>query len=239
MLYKSRLYIKVLLLVIISVAVACTGGVKDDKSNGNGLLIRDEDVEKALAEKSIEPFVTEVREVSEINTTEATLTKEMSWHDVRTIMISLFGNSFKIENSALNVDVVLNVKATFKASIDMTRFEEGDVVRVDSTINVTLPDPKIKLVSVTVDENQSSQRVGWLRSNIDDAKYQQLIRKAKADIVEEIKPERIILQARLDAENMIVPMLLKMGYKKDNIDVNFSRPAEEYNVTEIIYTDKL
>lgn len=231
-----RYYIVALTWAVLFMATACKEG---NKGTDSMQLPEETDVERTLAEKSIEPFVTELREVSEINTTEATLTKEMSWHDVRTIMISLFGNSFKIEHSALNVDVVLKVNATFKATIDMRRFEEGDVIREDSTITIILPDPRLKLTSVTVDENNSSQRVGWLRSNIDDTKYQQLIRRAKADIIKEIDPERIILQARFDAENMMVPMLTKMGYKKENINVKFSRPATEFKVTEIIFTDKL
>lgn len=236
MIRQFRYYIMALSLSVLFMATACKDG---DKVADSKQLPEEPDVEKTLAEKSIEPFVSEVREVSELNTTEATLTKDMSWHDVRTIMISLFGTSFKIENSALNVDVVLKVKATFMAAIDMSRFEVGDVVRDDSTITVILPDPRLKLTSVTVDESKSAQRVGWLRSSIDDAKYQQLIRRAKADIIREIDPERIILQARFDAENMIVPMLTKMGYKKENINVKFSRPAKEFKVTEIIFTDKL
>lgn len=113
--------------------------------------------------------------------------------------------------------------ATIKTYIDFKDFSIKNVKRQGEKIEITLPDPKMVLTSSKIDHKAVKQYISFTRSNFSDAELAQLEQQGRQSIIKDIPQLNLIEQAQLNAANIIIPMLKDMGFKEENIKINFRK----------------
>ena len=112
-----------------------------------------------------------------------------------------------------------------KAYVDFSKFSKDNVERRGDKLTVYLPDPQIVLTSTRINHKEIRRQVALMRRNFSDkelADYEQQGRKA---IVEATKQMDIDENVRQHAANTIIPMIVAMGFRQEDITVTFRKPA--------------
>ena len=166
-------------------------------------------------------MVTQLKKCSRLYTTEIRVHKFITNNDEKTIMGSFLGNKFNINLPLSKRQVAIPMEATLKAYVDFGKFSEDNVRRRGDRIEITLPDPQVELTGTRIDNKGIKRYVDFARSNFTDAELTAYERQGRASIVKSIPQMKIMEQARQNAANVIIPMVAQMGFKEENITVNF------------------
>ena len=115
------------------------------------------------------------------------------------------------------------MNATLKAYIDFSQFSEKNVERNGERITVILPDPKVEMTSSKIDQKNIRQYVAIARAEFSDAEMSSYEQQGRQAIIESIPSLGIIETAQENAARVLVPMLVEMGYKEENITIAFRK----------------
>lgn len=184
---------------------------------------------------TVHAVVMQVQRCSRLYTTEYRMHKVITHDDRLAVKGRLLGSDYDIPLPLGKRKVAIPIDATAKAYIDFAGFGKDNVVRSDSShINIILPEPRIVLTSSRISHDDIREYVALTRGRFSDeelASYEQQGRKA---VMEALAETDILENARAGAANVLVPMLVQMGYRAENVTVSFGRNYRPGDIMKLI-----
>ena len=184
---------------------------------------------------TVRAVVMQVQRCSRLYTAEYRMHKVITHDDRLAVKGRLLGSDYDIPLPLGKRKVAIPIDATAKAYIDFAAFGPGNVVRRDSShIEIVLPEPRIVLTSSRISHDGIREYVALTRGRFSDeelASYEQQGRKA---VIEALAATDIMENARVGAANVLVPMMVQMGYRPENVTVSFSRDYRPRDIMKLI-----
>ncbi len=174
------------------------------------------------ARDSIPQLILRVSQSSKLYTSEYQIHKIITHDDVVRLNGSFFAKKFSMKLPLADRKIAIPIDATLKGYVDMSSFSENNIRKMpNGKITVILPEPHIIVSGSKVDHNGIKQYVSFSRSNYSDEEMSNFEQQGMASIIESIPELGIIESTRDGAARIIIPMLVKMGYKEEDITVEF------------------
>ena len=139
-----------------------------------------------------------------------------------------------IGKSVVNFAAATAIDAKLKAYIDFSKFSEENVERDGDKITILLPDPQVTMTSSKIDQKNVRQYVGLTRSNFSDEELSNYQQQGRAAIIDGIPKMGIIESAQANATKVLVPMLVEMGYKEENIIIAFRKTYGPQDIQKLL-----
>lgn len=179
--------------------------------------------EKANVIDTIPVMVMQIQKCSRLNTAEAHVHKIITHDDQLNLKGSFMKKDFNIHIPGSNRKVAIPMDATIKAYVDFEGFSQKNVSRKGDKIEIILPDPKLVLTNSKIDHKAVKQYVSLTRSNFTDAELTKLEQQGRQSIINDIPNIDLMEQAQFSAANTLIPMLIDMGFKEENIKISFRK----------------
>ena len=179
--------------------------------------------EKANVIDTIPVMVMQIQKCSRLYTAEAHVHKIITHDDQLNLKGSFMKKDFNIHIPGSNRKVAIPMDATIKAYVDFEGFAQKNVSRKGDKIEIILPDPKLVLTSSKIDHKAVKQYVSLTRSNFTDAELTKLEQQGRQSIINDIPNIDLMEQAQFSAANTLIPMLIDMGFKEENIKISFRK----------------
>lgn len=179
--------------------------------------------EKKTIIDTIPMMVMQIQKCNRLYTTEIHVHKIVTHDDQLKLKGSIFKKDFNINVPGSNRKVAIPVDATLKAYIDFKDFGAQNINRKEEKIEITLPDPKIMLTSSKIDHEGVKQFVSLTRRNFSDAELSLYEQQGREGIIKDIPNMEVIETARQNAANILIPMLIEMGFNEENIKITFRK----------------
>ena len=179
--------------------------------------------EKKTIIDTIPMMVMQIQKCNRLYTTEIHVHKIVTHDDQLKLKGSIFKKDFNINVPGSNRKVAIPMDATLKAYIDFKDFGAQNISRKKEKIEITLPDPKIMLTSSKIDHEGAKQFVSLTRRNFSDAELSLYEQQGREGIIKDIPNMEVIETARQNAANILIPMLIEMGFNEENIKITFRK----------------
>lgn len=179
--------------------------------------------EKANVIDTIPVMVMQIQKCSRLYTAEAHVHKIITHDDQLNLKGSFMKKDFNIHIPGSNRKVAIPMDATIKAYVDFEGFSQKNVSRKGDKIEIILPDPKLVLTSSKIDHKAVKQYVSLTRSNFTDAELTKLEQQGRQSIINDIPNIDLMEQAQFSAANTLIPMLIDMGFKEEDIKISFRK----------------
>lgn len=179
--------------------------------------------EKVNVIDTIPVMVMQIQKCSRLYTAEAHVHKIITHDDQLNLKGSFMKKDFNIHIPGSNRKVAIPMDATIKAYVDFEGFSQKNVSRKGDKIEIILPDLKLVLTSSKIDHKAVKQYVSLTRSNFTDAELTKLEQQGRQSIINDIPNIDLMEQAQFSAANTLIPMLIDMGFKEENIKINFRK----------------
>lgn len=222
-----KAHFTIIYILLTTLFVACSN--KNEK-NGDTEDARD----------SIPQLVLKISQSSRLYTSEYKIHKIITHDDVMKLNGSIFAKKFSLKLPLGDRKIAIPIDATLKGYVDMSTFSKENIHKTsDGKITVTLPDPHIIISGSKVDHNGIKQYVSFSRSDFSDEEMSNFEQQGMASIVESIPDLGIIENTREGAARIIVPMLTRMGYKEEDITIEFPQEYQGDALLGIIEGNKI
>lgn len=179
--------------------------------------------EKANVIDTIPVMVMQIQKCSRLYTAEAHVHKIITHDDQLNLKGSFMKKDFNIHIPGSNRKVAIPMDATIKAYVDFEEFSQKNVSRKGDKIEIILPDPKLVLTNSKIDHKAVKQYVSLTRSNFTDAELTKLEQQGRQSIINDIPNIDLMEQAQFSAANTLIPMLIDMGFKEEDIKISFRK----------------
>lgn len=179
--------------------------------------------EKVNVIDTIPVMVMQIQKCSRLYTAEAHVHKIITHDDQLNLKGSFMKKDFNIHIPGSNRKVAIPMDATIKAYVDFEGFSQKNISRKGDKIEIILPDPKLVLTSSKIDHKAVKQYVSLTRSNFTDAELTKLEQQGRQSIINDIPNIDLMEQAQFSAANTLIPMLIDMGFKEENIKISFRK----------------
>lgn len=179
--------------------------------------------EKANVIDTIPVMVMQIQKCSRLYTAEAHVHKIITHDDQLNLKGSFMKKDFNIHIPGSNRKVAIPMDATIKAYVDFEGFSQKNVSRKGDKIEIILPDPKLVLTNSKIDHKAVKQYVSLTRSNFTDAELTKLEQQGRQNIINDFPNIDLMEQAQFSAANTLIPMLIDMGFKEENIKISFRK----------------
>lgn len=192
---------------------------------------------KTKVETAVEPADTlqlvagRVRQCARLYTTNVIVNKIITHTDEAKVQGRLLGHDIDMALPLGERRVAIPITATLKAYVDFSDFSSRNVRRHGDKIEITLPTPHVELTATKIDHKQTKQVVPLLRGNFTDVELQNYERQGRDSIIAAIPTDRIVEQARVNSARVLVPMLVDMGFRENDITITFS---DDFSVDDLI-----
>lgn len=207
--------------LLITILLLCCCACQQQKEQG----------EKAVdATDSLSSLVIQIQKCSRIYTTEYKIHKVVTHDDVIRLKGSILSQDFNIRMPLGDRKIAIPMDATLKAYIDMSEFSAHQVEKENGKIIITLPDPKVVMTSSKINQKSIKEYVGLVRSHFTDAEMSNYEQQGRAAIIESIPQLGIIPTAQENAARVLVPLITQMGYREEDIIIQFRK---EYGMRDI------
>ena len=168
-------------------------------------------------------LILQVKKCAKLYTTEVHVHKIVTHDDVIRLKGSLLKQDFNLTVPLGDRKIAIPIDATLKASIDFSQFSEKNVERNGDKITIILPDPEVVMTSSKVDQKNIRQYVALARAEFSDAEMARYEQQGRQAIIESIPGLGITETAKENAARVLVPMLVQMGLKEENITIAFRK----------------
>ncbi len=182
---------------------------------------KQEQTQKAI--DTIPMLINEVQKCSKLYTVEYRLHKIITHNDKMKVSGTFLKQDFSVNLPLGERSIAIPMDATLKAYIDMSNFSEKNIQRRGKELLVTLPDPKIILVSTKIDHKEIKENVPLTRRNFTDAELTNYEQQGRKQIIASIPQMGIIEQAQESAARQLVPIFTTMGYKESDVTISFRK----------------
>lgn len=190
--------------------------------------------EQAKAIDTIPMLMMQIQKCSRLYTAEAQVHKIVTHDDQLKLKGSFLKTDFDIQVPGSNRKVAIPMDATIKAYIDFNGFDKQNIRRQGDKIEIILPDPKVMLTSSKIDHEGTRQFVSFVRSNYSDKELSALEQEGRKSIIKDIPHMDILETARQSAANILVPMLIDMGFQAENIKVSFRKKFTAADINSLL-----
>ncbi len=203
---------KKLLLYIFFMAIAITScSHKETKS------------EPEVAVDTTREMVLQIQKCSRLYAAEYHVRKIVMHEDQKQIKGSFMKKDFNINLPVGTRKVAIPIDATLKAYVDFSKFSEKNIKRNGDKVEVILPDPQIVISSTKIDHNGVKQYIPLTRGRFEDAELTQYAQQGRAAIESEVPKLGLMETSQSCAARTIIPIIVAMGYKEENITVTFRK----------------
>lgn len=206
--------------------LAACSGQPDEKAAGSG--------EPAVFADTIPMMVMQIRKCSRLYTAEYNVRKIITHDDAVRIKGNIMSTDVNIKLPLGERKIAIPVSARLKAYIDFSQLTAKNIERSGDKITIVLPDPKVVMTSSKVDHDGIKQYVALTRTHFTDAEMSQYENEGRKAILESVPDLGIIDMAKENAARVLVPMLVQMGYKEENITVAFRKEFTIGDLTRIL-----
>ena len=180
---------------------------------------------------TIPQMVMQIQQCSRLYTTEVKVHKIVTHDDVVRLKGNLMNKQFNIPLPLGDRKIAIPMDATLKAYIDFSEFDERSIERDGDKITILLPDPQVVLTSSKINQKDIKEYVGIVRSHFTDSEMSNYEQQGRLAIINSIPDMHIVETAQANAARVLVPMIVQMGYREENITIAFRK---NLTVTDII-----
>ena len=197
---------------ILCILCACNG--KDGQTSGS------------VPVDSLPTLVMQVQKCSRLYTTEYRIHKIVTHDDVLRLRGNILKQDVDIPLPFGERKIAIPMDAALKAYIDFSEFSEKNIEREGRRITLLLPDPKIVMTSSKIDRRQIHEYVGLTRSHFTDKELTFYEQQGRQAILNSIPNLGIVEMAQENATQVLVPMLVEMGYQEEDITIAFRKSLD-------------
>lgn len=197
---------------------SCTGCKEKQKEKSVGNVVERTDTTAVL--------IMQIQKCSKLYTAEYDIHKIVTHSDEKRLKGKLLNHNFDVRMPLGERKIAIPINVKLKAYIDFTAFGKDNVTIKEGKIEITLPDPRVAVTSSKVDHEEIRQYVDLTRSRFTDAKLSNFEQQGRQAVVNSIPQLGIISTARDNAAQVIIPMIVKMGYDEKDITVTFRKNYE-------------
>ena len=165
----------------------------------------------------------QIRQCSRLYTTAYHIRKIVTHDDILRLRGNFMSRDVDIALPLGERKIAIPMEATLKAYIDFSDFSEQNVERQGDRITIVLPDPKIVMTSSKINQREIRSFVGLTRSRFTDQEMSRYEEQGRQAILNNVSQLDILTTAEGNAARVLVPMLVQMGYKEENITIAFRR----------------
>ena len=90
-------------------------------------------------------------------------------------------------------------------------------------MTIVLPDPKLTLTSSKIRQQDIREYVGVMRSHFTDREMASYEQQGRQAIIDHLSHLNFLTTAQENATRVLVPILVQMGYKEENITIAFRK----------------
>lgn len=171
-------------------------------------------------------IIMQLQKCSRLYTAEYDIHKIVTHSDEKRLKGKLFDHEFDMKMPLGDRKIAIPINVKLKAYVDFGSFGKENVRRNGEKIEVTLPDPRVVVTSSKVDHDEIHQYVALTRSRFTDAEMSNFESQGRQAVLNTIPQLGIIETARDNAAQVIIPMIVKMGYNEKDITVTFRKDYE-------------
>lgn len=179
-------------------------------------------------------IVLQINRCARLYTTEFRIHKIVTHSDDPTLEGHLLGIPIKMNTRIGDRKIAIPIDVTLKGYVDFSDFNANNVERTDSNIIITLPNPGIIATTSQVDHRNTRQFIDLTRSRYTDEEITDLTHQGAEHILSHISQYGIIEQTRISAARTLAPMLQRMGYKEEQIEIRFGKKFNDQELLKII-----
>jgi hypothetical protein len=198
----------------------------------------DTDSQSATTYQSIDTvpmLIMQIQKCSRLYTTEYKVHKIVTHDDVVRLQGSLLKQDINIKLPVGDRKVAIPMDATLKAYIDFGDFSERNIERSsDGKITILLPDPKVEMTSSKINQKQIRSYVGLVRAGFTDEEMTRYEQQGREAIIQSIPQLGIIDMARASAARALVPLVLQMGYREEDVTIAFRHDFKPYDIRKML-----
>ena len=206
----------IIILAVAALVASCSGCKEKPKATESV-------VEKTDTTALI---IMQLQKCSRLYTAEYDIHKIVTHSDEKRLKGKLFDHEFDVHMPLGDRKIAIPINVRLKAYVDFGSFGEENVSRKGNKIEVTLPDPRVVVISSKVDHDEIKQYIDLTRSRFTDAEMTNFENQGREAVVKSIPQLGIINTARDNAAQVIIPMIVKMGYDEKDITVTFRKDYE-------------
>lgn len=186
------------------------------------------------APDTIPMMVMQIKSCSKLYTAEYKVHKIVTHDDQVKLKGSFLQKQFDITLPIGKRKIAIPMDATLKAYIDFSTFSENNIRRNGNKIEITLPDPKVEIVSSRINHNEIKRQVALLRSGFSDEEITGYERQGRAAIINSIPQMGIIGMAQESAAHILIPLVTQLGYKEKDVTICFRKEFKTGDLPMII-----
>ncbi len=175
---------------------------------------------------SVPQLVYRIQQCSRLYTTEYHIHKIITHEDVVRMKGNILNRDVNVALPFGERRMAIPMDATLKAWIDLSDFSEKNIVRVGRHISILLPDPQITLTSSKIQQKEVREYVGIMRSNFTDKEITSYQQQGRQAILESLDNDRFIREAQANAARVLVPLIVQMGYREEDISIVFRKDLD-------------
>lgn len=179
-------------------------------------------------------LVMQVQKCSKLYTSEFKVHKIVTHDDVVRLKGSVMRQDYNIKIPLGDRKIAIPMDATLKAYIDFSQFSDKNIERQGDKITVLLPDPKVTMTSSKIDQKNVRHYVAFARANFSDAEMTDYEQQGRAAIIQSIPDLGIIDIAKENAARVLIPMLVQLGYREENITIAFRKEFNQNNIMRLL-----
>ena len=215
----SYRFVSIIMLFVAMMLTAC--GQKSEPEQPSEPVVID----------TIPQMVMQIQQCSRLYTTEVKVHKIVTHDDVVRLKGNLMNRQFNIPLPLGDRKIAIPMDATLKAYIDFSEFDERSIERDGNKITILLPDPQVVLTSSKINQKEIKEYVGIVRSHFSDSEMSNYEQQGRLAILNSIPDMHIIETAQANAARVLVPMIVQMGYREEDITIAFRK---NLTITDII-----
>lgn len=192
----------------------------------------------ATATDSLPVMVMRIQQCSRLYSAEYRVHKIVTASDVKRLQGTFLGQQYDLRLPATERQIAIPMDAVLKGYVDMSTINEDNVIRHGDKIEIILPDPKVVMTSSKIDHKGINEHTSLFSSHYTDKEMAQMEQKGRAAILADIPKMDIIDNTQQNAARNIIPIIMQMGYKEENITITFRKDFNSNNLQRIIETPR-
>lgn len=186
-----------------------------------------------------EQLLNQAKESSRIYTSEYQVSKVIIHEDDKRVAGKLLGMNIDLGIAGTDRLIAIPMQGVLKGYVDMGDLLPEDIQMAEDRVSVCLPQPRVMLVSTTINHSSIVESVSLFRSAFSDAELTQIQQQGRDSLLASVPRLGILPQVKKNAERTIVSLLQAFGYTKEQITVSFKndKPCNTAADVKSILTD--
>ena len=166
-------------------------------------------------------------------TAEYDIHKIVTKDDVFKVKGNVFEKKFDVNVPLGDRKILIPIDVTLKAYVDLAGFSERNIQRHGNHITLILPDPRVVVTSSKIDHYKVKQFVSLTRSDYTSAEINEFARQGEEAIIKTVPEMGILDRAQQNAAQVLIPMLMSLGYKEENIEIIFRKTFTQADMLQL------